>query len=138
MLRRLLQTAPFNVTRGWEGVGRPSKAVPRDDHVWWRRRGHTRVVDADDWGFVGNDKDQAGLGPTFASTTSSILHLPPPPPPPPPLLHPPSFTSAPPPPLPLMLCRWQGLLFYLLRVRHRLGADIRLTPCARNSSRPTM
>jgi hypothetical protein len=63
--------------------------VPRDDHVWLRRRGHTRIVDDDDWGFVGNDKDQ-------------------------------------------------GLRFYLLRVRHRLGADIRLTPCARDSSRPTM
>ena len=69
-------------------MGRPSEVVPLDDHVWLRRRGHTRIVDDDDWGFVGNDKDQ-------------------------------------------------GLLFYLLRVRHRLGADIRLTPCARDSSRPT-
>ena len=66
-------------------MGRPSEVVPLDDHVWLRRRGHTRIVDDDDWGFVGNDKDQ-------------------------------------------------GLLFYLLRVRHRLGADIRLTPCARDSS----
>ncbi len=73
------------MTHGWDGVGRPSDVVPRDDHVWMRRRGHTRIVDDDDWGFVGNDKDQ-------------------------------------------------GLLFYLLRVRHRLGADIRLTPCARDSS----
>ena len=56
-LRRLLKGAPFNLTHGWDRIGRPSEAVPRDDHVWLRRRGHSRVVDNDDWGFVGNDKD---------------------------------------------------------------------------------
>ena len=45
--------------RGRVGVSSDpnDQAVPRDDHVWLRRRGHSRVVDNDDWGFVGNDKD---------------------------------------------------------------------------------
>jgi len=45
--------------------------VPRDDHVWLRRRGHTRIVDDDDWGFVGNDKESRTRA--FASTCCACV-----------------------------------------------------------------
>ena len=78
--------APWNSSTGWDGIGRPSRAVPITDHVWYRKARHTRLVDRDDWAFVGGQKDQ-------------------------------------------------GLLFYIFRVRHAVGADIRLTQCA-DASRP--
>ena len=86
VLRRVPHIGPFNKSLGWENGGLPSATVPPSDHVWWRRRGHTHVVDERSWDFVGGKTDQ-------------------------------------------------GFLFYMLRVRHRLGGDVRLVPsCSRESA----
>ncbi|KAL1526534.1 hypothetical protein AB1Y20_015243 [Prymnesium parvum] len=77
VLRRATMFTPFNTSLGWEHVGRPSEVIPPTDHVWWRRRRHTHVVDENNWDFVGGRTDQ-------------------------------------------------GFFFYMLRVRHRLGGDLRM------------
>jgi len=83
VLRRATRFTPFNTSLGWEHVGRPSEVIPPTDHVWWRRRRHTHVVDENNWDFVGGRTDQ-------------------------------------------------GFFFYMLRVRHRLGGDLRMSSCARS------
>jgi len=71
----------FNSSLGWDRLGLPHDVVPATDHIWRRRRGHTHLVDQDNWGFVNGETDQ-------------------------------------------------GFIFHMLRVRHELGADLRLTECA--------
>jgi hypothetical protein len=62
-------------------VGPPHEVVSHDDHIWRRRRGHTHLLDKDNWDFVNADTDQ-------------------------------------------------GFFFHMLRVRNKLGGDLRLTECA--------
>ena len=96
LLRRTAAQGGFNSSAGWDNLGPPRDVVPASDHVWHRQHGHSRIVDANDWAFVGGEVDQ-------------------------------------------------GFIFHMLRVRHRLGADIRITECASphprvlssNSAKPT-
>ena len=81
LLRRTAERGSFNSSLGWDNLGPPRDVVPPTDNVWHRQHGHSRIVDENDWAFVGGEVDQ-------------------------------------------------GFIFHMLRVRHRLGADIRLTECA--------
>ena len=81
LIRRTGAAGPFNLTLGWDSVGPPHEVVSHDDHIWRRRRGHTHLLDKDNWDFVNADTDQ-------------------------------------------------GFVFHMLRVRHKLGGDLRLTECA--------
>uniref|UniRef100_A0A7S2GPR6 Uncharacterized protein n=1 Tax=Haptolina brevifila TaxID=156173 RepID=A0A7S2GPR6_9EUKA len=81
VLERSARGPPLNRSLGWAQAGPVHAAVPPNDHVWMRRRGHTHVVDEGNWDFVGGEVDQ-------------------------------------------------GFLFYMTRVRHRLGTDQRLTRCS--------
>lgn len=58
LLRRTVQGGALNHSLGWDRIGPPHAAVPPTDHVWYRRRGHTHLVDEGDWGFVGGEVDQ--------------------------------------------------------------------------------
>ena len=71
-LERVLRDAPFNNTVGWDSVGRPSAVVPEDDHVWWRRRGNSRIVDSELR--QRQQRDQCGRGPAlYASHSDSVI-----------------------------------------------------------------
>lgn len=135
-----LRRATFNGTHGWDRVGRPSAVVPRDDHAWRvAERRPLEMTRLDSWSFVCAETDQ-GFFVSATPTRVMARHATRRAPARPARLRPPPTRLRSPPTCRAQLCdadmphavRVAVAQYYMFRVRHRRGADLRLGCCTRS------